>query len=196
MSATRFIVFTVLALGLLGCTPNAVSFVESEESPIYTTDEYHADASKGDVPVVVRGGLPGISHATLTNYVVAHMQGADWGPHAHFSANPGPNSARIYSFQMLINGPNDLTGGALCQNPTRPIPGVPPRTQGNITLVAVICRYTQAMLVVTGRAQGVNDLTDIKFHQLIAGAVQQLTTPRRNSIFDNNNGGDFFHFHR
>lgn len=194
MSATRSVVLAAMVLTLAGCTsPNAVSFVESEESPIYTTDEYHHDASTGDVPVIVRGGLPGVNQGTLTNFVVEHMQGADWGPHAHFSATPGPRTARMYSFQMLINGPSDMTGGALCANPTQPLPAARPATAGDITLVAAICRYTQAMLVVTGRAHGVNDLTDFKFHQLIAGAVQQLTTPRRNSIFDRHDSGDFLH---
>jgi hypothetical protein len=181
-----------MAMGLFGCTsPNAVSFVTSEEATIYTTDEYHSDASRGDVLVVVRGGLPGVNQGTLTNYVVAHMQGADWGPHAHFTATPGPNIAKMFSFQMMINGPNDVTGAALCANPTRPLPPVQPAAAGDITLVAAICRYTQAMLVVTGRAHGVNDLTDIKFHQLIAGAVQELTTPRQNSPFDDHGGRDF-----
>lgn len=181
MTAVRPIVAAMLMLSLLGCAQLGPSIVTNEESSLYSSSEYNQDISTGDVVVVVRGGLPGIGQQTLENFVVAHMQGADWGPHAHFTATPGPDTARTFWFAMMINGPNDVSAATLCANPSKPYPPAPTVSPGHITLVGGLCRNTRVMMGVTGRVDGVMDITDIKFHQLIAGVVLQLTNSQKSS---------------
>ena len=191
MTAVRPLVAATLLMTLLGCAQAGPSIVKNEESSLYSINEYNQDAATGDVVVVVRGGLPGITQQVLENFVVAHMQGADWGPHAHFTATPGPNTARTFWFAMLINGPRNLTPSALCANPNILYPPDQTTPPGRLTLVAGICRNTRAMMGVSGQVDGVMDLTDIKFHQLIAATVQQLTSPQINS--PSSSGSDFLH---
>jgi hypothetical protein len=193
MAAVRPLVATILMTGLLGCAQAGPTIVKNEESSLYSINEYNQDAATGDVVVVVRGGLPGVTQQVLENFVVAHMQGADWGPHAHFTATPGPNTARTFWYAMLINGPKNLTASALCANPSTIYPPDQTTPPGHITLVAGICRNTHAMMGVSGQVDGVMDLTDIKFHQLITAAVQQLTGPRIDS--PSTSGSEFLYIH-
>jgi hypothetical protein len=193
MAAVRPFIAAVLMTSLLGCAQAGPTIVKNEESSLYSINEYNQDAATGDVVVVVRGGLPGVTQQVLENFVVAHMQGADWGPHAHFTATPGPNTARTFWYAMLINGPRNLTASALCANPSVIYPPDQTTPPGRITLVAGLCRNTRAMMGVSGQVDGVMDLTDIKFHQLITATVQQLTSPRIDS--PSSSGPDFLNIH-
>ena len=60
-------------------------------------------------------------------------------------------------------------------------------------LVGAICRNTHAMMGVSGQVDGVMDLSDIKFHQLITAAVLQLTNPQKSS--PGTSGSEFLHTH-
>ena len=193
MTAVRPVVAAVLMMSLLGCAQTGPTIVKNEESSQYSINEYNQDAATGDVVVVVRGGLPGVMQQALENFVVAHMQRADWGPHAHFTATPGPNTARTFWFAMLINGPRNVTASALCANPSVIYPPDQTTPAGRVTLVAGICRNTRAMMGVSGQVDGIMDLTDIKFHQLITATVQQLTSPQINS--PSSGGNDFLDIH-
>jgi hypothetical protein len=169
--------------------------VENYQTGFYSPGEYGSDASKGDMPVAVTGGAFGLDPARLADVTVRNMQGADWGPHAHFTAVPGPNTARMYHYVMMWNGPRDITVAQLCANPSQPIPAAPNAgADGNLLLVAGLCRYDKATNGVTVTASGVTGPGDVKFRQMIVAAVQELTRPNQRDIFQRDTDGfDIFH---
>jgi hypothetical protein len=169
------------ALGLAGCATNGVSIVEDQQTGFFAPEEYGNDASTGPMVVVVRGNAFGYDPTTLANLVVNNMQGADWGPHAHFTPISGPNTARMYFYVMAINGPLDLTGASLCERPNQPLRTVNVPA-GEIRLEAALCRFNKVTTSVAGRASGVTGPADPKFRDLIVAAVQDVTRPNQQRI--------------
>lgn len=196
MSLKAILSTAATAFLLASCTNNGVSIVEDQQTGFYASEEYGNDASTGPMLVVVRGSAFGYDPTTLANLVVNNMQGADWGPHAHFTPVAGPNTARMYFYVMAINGPLDLTGGSLCSRPSQPItPVVMPA--GEIRLEAALCRYNKNTTSVAGRASGVTGPADPKFRQLIVAAIQDITRPNQQRIDRQDNddtGGLHLHF--
>lgn len=193
MKGPGFLVVPLIAAGLAGCAVNGPILVTGDRSTTFDPNEYHRDASKGDILVLVRGGLPGVEQKTLEKYIVDRMQGADWSPHAHFTIAPGPDVARMYSFVMMMNGPKDVTAEALCANPQKSHPMVQPSKPGDVTLTAGLCRYTEEMTDVSGRVSGVNDLGDPRLHELIADSVHEMTRPINTDPFDHHNSDETTH---
>lgn len=180
-----------LAVLLAGCA-DSISVVENEHSSTFGSEEYAHDASRGDIPVVVAGSAFGLGQRLLADIVVRNMQGADWSPHAHFTAQPGAETARMYSYAMLFNGPQDITASALCAEP-RTASSVPPSGAGaaavNMTLVAALCRYNVATMGVTARVANVSGPDDPKFRSLVRTAVFQLTRPNQRRIGRDHDSG-------
>lgn len=190
MHARYLTPIAIASLLCLGACDGAL--VTSDESAIFTLDEYHHEASKDDLLVIVRGGLPGVDQPTLARYVVDQMQGADWGPHARFTASPGPDVDKMFSYVMMIDGPADITAAELCAKPAQPQP-MRSATTGEVTLVASLCRYNETMLGVSGRVSGAKGLDNPALSRLIADATQELTRPRRTNPFGGNESDETQH---
>jgi len=181
-----------LASGIAGCSAtNGVSIVEDQQTGFFASEEYARDVSLGDITVVVRGAAFGADQKTLANLVVKNMQGADWGPHARFTAASGQDTARTYSYVMMLNGPVNITSAALCARPSQPLSAGPALAPGEIRLVAGLCRFNKITNGVSGRAVGVVGPNDPKVHALIAGAVQELTRPNQQRIDRDRNDSTF-----
>lgn len=155
-----------------------VSIVTDQSTGLFSPEEYARDAAQGDIPVAVLGSAYGVSGERLARLVVAHMQGADWAPHARLAVVGEPTGSRIYSFAMMFNGPLDVTSGALCAR-TEHLPPAPiDASDGtSVRLVAGLCRNDAVATGVTARAANVDGIGDAKFHRLIVGVAQALTRP-------------------
>jgi hypothetical protein len=180
--------------GLAACT-HGVSVVENYQTGFYSPGEYGSDASKGLMPVAVTGGAFGLDPYALADVTVRNMQGADWGPHARFTALPGPDTTRMYHYVMMWNGPRDVTVAELCANPRQPLPFDPAASAGGrLVLIAGLCRFDKATNGVTASASNVTGPGDVKFRQTVVAAMQELTRPNQRDIFQrDNNSVDFFH---
>jgi hypothetical protein len=196
--STRFKKLTLpvaLAIALGGCsTSNGVSIVEGQQTGYFAAEEYTRDESMGDIAVVVRGSAFGTDQQTLANLVVNDMQGADWGPHAQMAVSSTPDSARMYFYVMMVNGPLDIGGSSLCARPSQPLPGAV-QAPGEMRLEGALCRFDKAAASVSGRAVGVSGPNDPKVRELIAGAVRELTIPNQYRI-DHGNDEDTFDLYR
>jgi hypothetical protein len=197
-SAARLIAVSAivtLAATLTAC--GGVSVVENYQTGFYNPSEYGSDASKGEMPVAVTGGAFGLTPMMLANITVDNMQGADWGPHAKFTALPGPNTTRMYHYVMMWNGPRDVTAAELCANPRQPRPGDPAASAGGrVVLIGALCRFDKATNGVTASASNVTGPGDVKMRQVIVAAVQELTRPNQRDIFQrdqDNRGFNIFH---
>jgi hypothetical protein len=181
-----------LTLIVTGCSD--VSVVENEHSGTFGSEEYAHDASRGDIPVTVAGSAFGLDRRSLTDIVVRDMQGADWSPHARFTALSGPNAAKIYSYAMMFNGPGEATGAALCAQPQAmssipPMPSKATTAPGTVVLVAALCRYNVATMGVTARVANVSGPDDPKFRSLVRTTVFELTRPNQRRIGRNSDSG-------
>ena len=184
-----------VVLAVAGCSAtNGVSIVEDQQTGFFAPEEYGRDASTGEMTVVVRGGAFGLNQAALANLVVQNMQGNDWGPHARFTPLSGANTARMYSYVMMLNGPRNITGASLCAQPMQPMPAAADVAPGELRLTAALCRYNKATNSVSGRAVGVVGPYDPKVGQLIGGAVREMTRPNQDRI-DRDRDDRGFHFH-
>lgn len=180
-----------LTLVVTGCS--GVSVVENEHSGTFGSEEYAHDATRRDIPVTVAGSVFGLERRSLADLVVRDMQGADWSPHARFTAQPGPNAAKIYSYAMMFNGPGEATGSALCAQPQAmssipPVPGEA-TASGTVILVAALCRYNVATMGVTARVANVSGPDDPKFRSLVRTTVFELTRPNQRRIGRNSDSG-------
>lgn len=186
---TKPLAAVALALALAGCSAtNGVSIVEDQQTGYFAPEEYGRDASTGEMTVVVRGNAFGLNQAALANLVVQNMQGNDWGTHARFTPVSGANTARMYSYVMLLNGPRNVNTASLCEQPMQPLPAATDMAPGEMRLAAALCRYNKATNTVSGRAVGVVGPYDPKVGQLIGGAVREMTRPNQERIdrsFDN-----------
>jgi hypothetical protein len=194
-----------------GCAGNnGVSVVENEQSGFYSGSEYGHDLSEGPVLVRVAGTAFNMDPQSFTNRVVENMQGADWSPHARFTAVPSPNTARIYSYAMMFGSSPAVTGANLCAASDAPnatgtsATSAPPRTanaasgiagsSGALTLVAALCRYDKPTMGVTARVADAGGPDDPRFRSLVRSAVLELTRPNQNNIqHDRDNGGNDSH---
>src|SRR3954451_3139178 len=120
---SKLIGFVLAAALPSACGPLVV---RDQSSSLFNPNEYSTQASRGDVPVLVLGSLGGLDGASLSDAVVANMQGSDWPPHARFAtamvttATPASVDRTPYQVVMLFNGPNDLTSAALCARQYEP----------------------------------------------------------------------------
>jgi hypothetical protein len=124
------------------------------------------------------------------------MQGNDWGPHATFTPVSGANTARMYSYIMVLNAPRNVNGASLCEQPNQPIPAASDLAPGEMRLVAALCRYSRATNVVSGRAADLVGPYDPKVGELIGGAVREMTRPNQERIdrFHDDNSNFQFRF--
>ena len=191
----KTIALTATALvALAGCSAtNGVSIVEDQQTGYFASEEYARDVSVGDMTVVVRGNAFGLDQQRLAGLVLQNMQGADWGPHARFTTLSGPGTARTYSYVMMLNGPLNISGAALCARPAQALAAGPSFASGEIRLVAAICRFNKIATSVSGRAVGVVGPNDPKVRALIAGTVQDLTRPNQPRI-DRDRDNNTFEF--
>jgi hypothetical protein len=167
----------VTALALSACVrPDGIRTVSAMDDR-YDSDDYAHEATVKPIPVVVRGTAFGLDQKALESTITKNMQGADWGPHATFTTTPGPDDARIFSFVMLVNGPQNATAASLCRNPSKAPASTQAPIQGQVRLLGGLCRYDQSMTEVTGQVDGVTDPNDPKLHNLIVAAMMELTTP-------------------
>jgi hypothetical protein len=192
MPSRKHFVAAALALGVTGCSAtNGVSIVEDQQTGFFAAEEYARDASTGEMTVVVRGNAFGLDQASLANLVVQNMQGNDWGPHARLTAFSGPNTARMYSYVMMLNGPRNITGASLCAQPMQPLPTATDLAPGALRLTGAVCRYNKATNSVSGRAVGVVGPYDPKVNQLIGGAIREMTRPNQQRIDRDRNDSTF-----
>jgi hypothetical protein len=179
------------ALAIAGCA-DSVSVIENEHSGTFASEEYKHDASRGDIPVVVSGSVFGLDRRSLADVVVRDMQGADWSPHAHFTALPATDTARIYSYAMMFNGPREITAAALCAQPQATSSISTPSGNvgaGSVTLIAALCRYNVSTMGVTARVSNVSGPDDPKFRSLVRTAVLELTRPNQQRLLHDNENG-------
>jgi hypothetical protein len=190
-----FLAVSAAAIAACSTANGAVSFVEDQQTGYFAPEEYARDVSKGAITVVVRGSAFGLDQKTLTDLTLRNMRGADWGPHANFTAASDANTARTYFYVMMLNGPVNITGAALCARPAQPLAAGPARASGEIRLVTALCRFNKIATSVSGRATGVKGPDDPNVHRLIAGAVQDVTRPNQQRI-DRDRDGSSFDFRR
>jgi hypothetical protein len=137
------------------------------------------------MPVAVSGGAFGLNPNQLSDVTVRNMQGADWSPHAKFTAVPGPNTTRVYHYVMMWNGPDDVTAAQLCANPRQAQASAPAASAGgDVVLTAGLCRYDKATNGVTASATNVTGPGDVKFRQVVQAAMLELTRPNQQDFFD------------
>lgn len=189
MRISHFLLSAAVALGLAACArPDGVRTV-SNIGDRYDSDDYAHEASVKPILVVVRGTAFGLDQKSLENVVTSNMQGADWGPHAKFTTTPGSDVAPIFSFVMLVNGPQNATAASLCRDPSKAPASVQAPAAGEMRILGGLCRYDQYMSEVTARVDGVNGPQDPKFHSLIVAAMQELTTPMTTQRLMHDTGG-------
>jgi hypothetical protein len=190
MRISHFLLSTAVVLGLAACTrPDGIRTVSSLDDR-YDSDDYAHEASVKPILVVVRGTAFGLDQKALESTITENMQGADWGPHAKFTTTPGSDVAPIFSFVMLVNGPQNATAASLCRDPTKAPASTEALPAGEIRLLGGLCRYDQNMSEVTGRIDGVSGPQDPKFHNLIVAAMQELTTPMTTQRLMHDTGGN------
>lgn len=182
MRPSKVLASASLLAALAACSLIGPTFTSSVTDN-YDPAEYARVVSAQTVPVSVFGSVFGISGAPLTTIVVRDMTGQDWPPHARFTTAPDPARDGYFSVAIMINGDNDATGAGLCAGQTKATSAA--TANGDINLVAGLCRYDVAVSEISGRIDGVSGVQDPKFAQLLAAAIRELTPPL--STFRNNN---------
>lgn len=175
MRLTSAFTAAVLIGGLTGCEligPSAVSSITDNYDP----SEYARAAQTSAIPVTVTGSALGMSGPDLTKAVIADMTGQDWSPHARFAPASDVAAGGNFSFAIMLNGPNEVTGASLCGRTAVPT-GATSSNAGDVHLVAGLCRYDQAVTSVEVRISGATGPSDPKFAGMIATAVRSLTPP-------------------
>jgi hypothetical protein len=189
MRLTSAFTAAVLIGGLTACDligPSAVSSTTNNYDPA----EYAQAAKASPIPVTVTGGALGVSGPELTKAVIDDMTGQDWSPHARFvPASDGSTQGSVFSFAIMLNGPNGVTGASLCGRNAAPT-GATSSKAGDVLLVAGLCRYNEAVSNVQVRISGATGPHDPKFAGMIATAIRSLTPPIvTNRMNDTNSDG-------
>ena len=175
MRLTSAFTAAVLIGGLTACDligPSAVSSTTNNYDP----SEYAQAAKASPIPVMVTGSALGMSGPGLTKAVIDDMTGQDWAPHARFVSASDAAQGSTFSFAIMLNGPNGVTGANLCGRNAAP-PGATTSNAGDVLLVAGLCRYNEAVSNVQVRISGATGPQDPKFASMIATAVRSLTPP-------------------
>lgn len=181
MNPKACVLTIVICLGIGGCSGSDGVTVVDHQTGLYGPEEYALDASRGAIPVVVRGNAFGLDQAGLENLVIQNMQNAEWGHHARFSPPAAASGARMYSYVVMVNGPSTIPPAALCSQPNQPAPA-PQVASDELRVVTDLCRFDQLASSATGLAVGVTSPNDPKVHKLIAGNVLEITKPDRERI--------------
>jgi hypothetical protein len=186
---SKVVGFALAVASLSACGP---SIIHDSGSSLFSPVEYSTQASRGDVPVTVFGSVAGLDGARLSDTVVAHMQGADWPPHARFAPASSVSDQGTYSYVMSFNGPRDVTSATLCARRRSTLTEVPSaaKTDGDVVLVAGLCRYDKVASGVTARTAGVSGPSDPKLRELIASTVQELTRVQGRQHNNSSDGKD------
>lgn len=190
MRISHFVLSAAVALGLAACARSDGIRTVSSLDDRYDSDDYAHEASVKPILVVVRGTAFGLDQKALETTITNNMQGADWGPHAKFTTTPSADVAPIFSFVMLVNGPQNATAASLCRDPSKAPAVTQPPTAGEVHILGGLCRYDQNMSEVTARVDGVSGPQDPKFHNLIVAAMQELTTPMTTQRLMHDMGGN------
>lgn len=190
MRIAHFLLSATVALSLSACVrPDGIRTVSGLDDR-YDSDDYAHEASVKPILVVVRGTAFDLDQKALETAITNNMQGADWGSHTKFTTTPGSDVAPIFSFVMLVNGPQNATAASLCRDPSKAPAATQAPIAGEFRLLGGLCRYDQNMSEVTGRVDGVTSPQDPKFHKLIVAAMQELTTPMTTQRLMHDMGGN------
>lgn len=192
MRFAHLLLSSAMAVTLVACARTDGIATVSQVDSRFDSDDYAHEASVKPILVVVRGSAFGLDQRTLEQVVASDMQGADWSPHARLTTVPSNDVAKIFSFVILVNGPQDLTAAALCRDPARMQVQAAPTASGEVRLVSGLCRYDEDMVEVTGRLDGLSGPQDPRFHNLIAAAMQEMTSPKETEhlLLHNHDSGD------
>jgi hypothetical protein len=176
MRLTSAFTAAVLIGGLTACDligPSAVSSTTNNYDPA----EYAQAAKASPIPVTVTGSALGMSGPGLTKAVIDNMTGQDWAPHARFAPASDVTQGSVFSFAVMLNGPNGVTGASLCGRQSASASAATSSNAGEVVLVAGLCRYNEAVSNVQVRISGATGPQDPKFASMIATAVRSLTPP-------------------
>ena len=176
MRITSALAAAAIIGGLTACDligPRAVSSVANNYNPA----EYAQAAKASPIPVTVTGNALGMSGPGLTKAVIDDMTGQDWAPHARFAPASDVTQGSTFSFAIMLNGPNGVTGASLCGRQAALTGAATPSNGGDVLLIAGLCRYDQAVTNVEVRISGATGPSDPKFAGMIATAVRSLTPP-------------------
>jgi hypothetical protein len=203
MSRAKISVSVIAVLTVVACSQESGSSGRASGSVdptvTSTTNEFRPGdldffASKGPVPVMVQGSAFGLDRASLERTIASDMEGANWGPDAHFvpTSQLPPNASREYSVVMALNLPRDVNVDAFCAQNMRqgaaapsPAPATPgdvraaPGSGGrvNVELQAALCHNGEYVRSVSTGADNVSGPNDRAFHKMIQQATTVLTGP-------------------
>ena len=162
--------------GLTACDligPSAVSSTTNNYDP----SEYAQAAKASPIPVRVTGSALSISGPELTKAAIDDMTGQDWAPHARFVPASDATQGSVFSFAIMFNGPNGVTGASLCARQSASTGAATSSNAGDVLLIAGLCRYNEAVSNVQVRISGATGPRDPKFAGMIATAIRSLTPP-------------------
>src|SRR5690606_19560711 len=77
-------------------------------------DFSYAGSGRDFATEIVGTPFPSVPQAAFEEAVTAAMQGAHFGPPAHFTTTPDDSARLTYRVRMLWNGPLSTNGGDLC----------------------------------------------------------------------------------
>lgn len=171
-----------ILLGLAACSAaSGVSIVADRQSGYFAPEEYAQDATRGDIPVVVRGAAFGLDQTALEKLVIKNMKGSEWGRHAHLAAATASSVDRRYFYVVMINPPPTITAASFCSQPNQPMPATD-AVGSELRVTTDLCRFDKVAGSVSGRAAGVTKAGDHQVHDVISGSVLELTKPDQQRI--------------
>jgi hypothetical protein len=173
--------FAAMALLMIAsCAPNPIVLSYTDYDTGYSPGEQNG---MGPVHLVVRGSpLPSLmpEHTALT--VRDAMQNEGFAP-IEFTLDATPNSP--YAAYVLFDPPRSLDDAAVCAMGPDQLPVAVP--QGQLTVLAVLCRGHLMLSGTWGRLPAPTGATDPGFRGSIAGIVRALV-PGHNLSTDGGNG--------
>jgi hypothetical protein len=168
-----YVLTAATALALSGCASNGVSTV-GQIYPQYRTAHSNYALNGHDVFVVVEGGGYGVDQTAFRHAVLDTMQNYRSGMNTRFTETPQNNYNSDYKVVMLFNGPTAAQAGELCRQPSAYGTTAPVTSDGNTRVLAAFCRYDAPLTEVSGRASGVNTVSDARFASLIQQTMTDL----------------------
>ncbi|HTI85494.1 MAG TPA: hypothetical protein VL966_02735 [Alphaproteobacteria bacterium] len=182
-----------------------------------------ATESRGKpVPLVVLGDPMGADRQALGQAIAQDLHGSNWaGSGITFVPTTGAalsqsraiddRSISPFSLVMMINGPNDVTAQAMCNNPAidsrvASAPGATPPRSGTsgasgtapesgaamgasaansspVTVISALCRYDKEVSDVSGKTN-VTGVTDPAFRGLVNATLAEMAGPQSTNAND------------